>query len=459
MNPFGRKKDKIAKQNTKSEGDTVQTVPKKIPDFLKNFSEKQINHLYSVATIKRLSPKAYLFKEGQEEPFLSILLEGQANIVSTKSPVPFRVASGTILSAKEFFTHTPFKSAAYAVSPVTVMILEKKTFGMLDHQVSESLYSEIIMQSAQRSEELEMTNLKKSHKLSLLAKSLYETKTAQMYDYETSELIVNIVKKIPKLPVYTHTLSTKLLDENASSKEVVDLIRQDPALVADIIKSVNSSYYGLEQKVSDINSAVLLLGFQSLYQLIMSGGIRKTMPDTPSFRQIHARALAVSYIAFSLSMTAKVGVPVQMATIGLLHNMGESVVSLLVEKNPNLSIFINALDRSGLGAFLLECWKFPKIISQTVKYQSFPEFSEPEIIPKAILTHVTLLYISQMCYQVMLGTSEEDLPLIYLDAYKKILKLDNLGIEQIARTKVMADLRKKQDSLPVSLKNILNPNV
>ena len=464
MNPFGRKKDKTEKKTDTSSKKTVSVdkadtpSTKKIPEFLKSLSEKQINHLYSVASIQRLSPKDYLFKEGQETPFLSIVLEGQINTLSSKFQTPKAHGPGSILAAKEFLQNTQFETAAYAVKPSTVMVLDKKAMGILDRNSTENLYSEIISQYADRSEKLETINSKSVKQMSLMAKNLYNARTAHLYNYESSDLILNIVKKIPKLPAYTHTLSTKLLDENASSKEVVELIRQDPALVADILKSVNSSYYGLEQKVSDINSAVLLLGFQSLYQLIMSGGIRKTMPDTPNFRQIHTHALALSYIAFSLSMSVKIGVPVQMATIGLLHNMGESVVSLLIERNPNLSVFINSLDRPGLGAFLLEGWNFPKTISEAVKYQCFPEFAHMDVLPKEILTHVAILYVSQMCYQHMLGKPIEDLPLVYFDDYKKILKLEKMGLEDITRKNVISDLKKRQESLPASLKNIINPN-
>ena len=87
--------------------------------------------------------------------------------------------------------------------------------------------------------------------------------------------------------------------------------------MADVLKSINSSYYGLRKKVSDIKNAVLLLGFQELYQLVMSEGLRRTMPDTPDFRALHSEALVISYIAFSLSISSQVGIPVQMATIGM----------------------------------------------------------------------------------------------------------------------------------------------
>ncbi|MBU4055597.1 MAG: HDOD domain-containing protein, partial [Proteobacteria bacterium] len=356
----------------------------------------------------------------------------------------------------DFFHESTYTESAKAMEPSVIMILSKTAMAILEDPIRAFIYEKIIRNNAAEMIRLKTKSRVFENKVSSLAKSLYSAKTAGVFNYSESDLILNIIKKIPKLPAYTHTLSSRLLDENVSSKEVVDLIKQDPALVADVLKSVNSSYYGLEQKVSDMNSAVLLLGFQSLYQLVVSEGIRRTMPDTADFREIHAQALALSYISFSLSMTAKVGVPVQISTIGLLHNLGESVVSLLKQRNPNLMVFIDALDRPSLGAFLLDGWNFPAIISKTVKYQNFPEFSEPSEIPEDVLQSVAILYISRICYDKLKGVPDQDLPLLYFDEYRNLLKLKDLSLEDITRNNILVDLKKKRDTLPLSLKELIN---
>jgi len=154
-------------------------------------------------------------------------------------------------------------------------------------------------------------------------------------------------------------------------------------------------------------------------------------------------------------MTEKVGVPVQMATIGLLHNIGESIISLLKQRNPNLLVFIDALDRPSLGAFLLEGWNFPNIISKTVKYQNFPEFAEPSQIPEDVLQPVAILYMSQLCYNQLRGTAHQDLPLLYFSEYAKILKLKEQSLDDIVRKSILPDLRKKSETLPLSLKELI----
>jgi hypothetical protein len=154
-------------------------------------------------------------------------------------------------------------------------------------------------------------------------------------------------------------------------------------------------------------------------------------------------------------MASKVGVPVQMATIALLHNIGESVVSLLKQRNPNLMVFIDALDRPSLGAFLLEGWNFPESMSRTVKYQNFPEFADPSEIPEDVLHPVAILYLSQLCYARLIGVPEQDLPLLYFDDYRKSLRLKEASLEDLIRKTLVPDLKKKQETLPLNMKELI----
>jgi HD-like signal output (HDOD) protein len=460
---FGRKKGagkpsgqteerKTHAAESPSSGDSLF---KKLPPLFNSLSEKQINQLYATAVIKKTGRGEVLFQKGEKANNLFILIEGQFEKLDGTKALDSDATPGSMPGSREFFNESPYAETTKAASPSVVMVIGKTALTILDAELKAFIFEQMIQNDSREINRLEVQNRMYEAKISSLGKYLYSARTARIFDYNESDLILSIIKKIPKLPAYTHSLSSRLLDETVSSKEIIDLIRQDPALVADVLKSVNSSYYGLGQKVSDINSAVLLLGFQSLYQLVVSEGIRRTMPDTPDFRQIHAHALALSYITFSVSMTVKVGVPVQMSTIGLLHNIGESVISLLKQRNPNLMVFIDALDRPSLGAFLLEGWNFPESMSRTVRYQNFPEFTEPSDVPEDILQPVAILYISQLCYAQLRGVPEQDLPLLYFDDYRKVLKLKEVSLEDFTRKNIVPDLKKKQETLPLSIKELI----
>ena len=125
-------------------------------------------------------------------------------------------------------------------------------------------------------------------------------------------MIQKIVKSIPRLPMYTGKLTTMLNDEKVSVSEVVELVRQDPSLVASILKTVNSAYYGRLNKIEDFQRAVLLLGFNQVYQLVLDSSLRGIMPDTPEFNELQFHSFLISLIGFEISQllqSASVTIP------------------------------------------------------------------------------------------------------------------------------------------------------
>ena len=146
------------------------------------------------------------------------------------------------------------------------------------------------------------------------------------------EAIQSIIKKIPKLPIFASGLTSKLMGTRASASEVAEDVKNDPSLVGIVLKTVNSAYYSFQKKVSDIQHAIVLLGFNEIYSMIIAQGVRETMPNTLSFRELHAHSVAISNIAYSISNHVKTGKPSELATVGLLHDVGQIVIELLKEQ-------------------------------------------------------------------------------------------------------------------------------
>ncbi len=462
---FGRSKNQrisgvdVKEKNESSPGSKDSEVRKKeLASIFKDLGQKEINLAYQLATIRRLQTGETLFNKGDSGESIYMVLEGKIRVMPY-APDLFQKSAvfgrGDMVGIVEFVRHQPRFSSAVASEPAVVMAMDRIAMTSLDYKTQFFFYKRMAETAVDRADLLETEKSELAGKNLTLVDSLYTERADRIPDYRNSELIRNIISKIPQLPVFVHSLATKLVDVETSSSDVVGLIKQDPSLVADVLKTVNSSYYGLQQKVSDINSAVLLLGFRSLYQLVVAEGIRRTMPDTESFRQLHSHALAVSYIAFTLSMSSGIGMPVHMATIGLLHNIGESVAALLIKRNPNLSVFIDALDHAALGALLLDGWNLPAMICETVQYQEFPEFSRPSKLPKEVTANVSILYLAKLCFDLISGTRKDGPPRIFLHEYKQIMKWETLSLKEITEKVVLPDLRKRRESLPVSIKSLI----
>ena len=84
-----------------------------------------------------------------------------------------------------------------------------------------------------------------------------------------SPFVSGLLKGLPQLPQYATELAVKLLKDDTTIKEVVEGVKQDPSLASLVLKTVNSAHYGLSSSVSDYYHACLLLGFATVYRLVM----------------------------------------------------------------------------------------------------------------------------------------------------------------------------------------------
>ncbi len=90
------------------------------------------------------------------------------------------------------------------------------------------------------------------------------------------ESLANSMNNLPKLILQ---IKKACFDQNTPYSEIVKLIEQDDAISSSIINRINSSYYNLGYKISDINQAAVLLGKKKLYASIMNSIYAKIIPD------------------------------------------------------------------------------------------------------------------------------------------------------------------------------------
>jgi HD-like signal output (HDOD) protein len=244
-----------------------------------------------------------------------------------------------------------------------------------------------------------------------------------------------------------------------SADEVAEELMKDPSLAATVLKTINSAYYGFEKKISEIRYAIVLLGFDSIYQIVIAEGVKRTMPDTPAFKELLMHSIIISHLASEISHVTEIGSPPEIATIGLLHELGQVVIQLLKDKNPKLSNLINVLDRAQMGSLLLKTWNLPDVIWQSVEFQSYPEFTLPEKIPGDVRSNAAIIHLAHLCYEVFRGRTEEELPVTFLDEYAQLLQWESLPVGKIAKRKLLPGLSLKYKTLPAPLRQLLKPHI
>ena len=85
------------------------------------------------------------------------------------------------------------------------------------------------------------------------------------------EHLVKKIEDLPPLPEIVVKLLKASRDPNVSMREMVELIKHDPALTIKVLRLCNSSYYGLPRKINSIQEALVYIGTDTLVNFVLAG--------------------------------------------------------------------------------------------------------------------------------------------------------------------------------------------
>ncbi|MEW5694605.1 HDOD domain-containing protein [Pseudomonas synxantha] len=115
---------------------------------------------------------------------------------------------------------------------------------------------------------------------------------------------------------------------------IARLIAQDPGLSGALLKIVNSSYYGLSNKIASIQRAVNLLGSRSVINLINALSIKGEMSDDTivTLNRFWDTAQDVAMTCLTLAKRTGTQAVDEAYALGLFHDCG---VPLMLKRFPN----------------------------------------------------------------------------------------------------------------------------
>ena len=419
----------------------------------KGLSEKELIELSSQAKIDKLQSGEILLKKYDPDQMVFVILDGKMRMVQGPKTHQQTIAvfsKGDLIEAMAIAGDPLRMTSVIAAEPTRVMALDKTTLDSLNEKTQLSVYKRLVHLSDERIRMLKKSENNLIVKNIKLKEDIFNFRSPLKTDFHQSEIIKGIIKKVPRLPAFATTLSSQLV-----TKELVDQIKRDPALVAIVLKTINSAFYGFQKKISDIHHAVVLLGFEQIYQVVIAEGVRRTMPNTAKFKALHLHSEIVSHIAFMLSLESRHGHPAEMASFGLLHEIGQIVIQLLKDQNPKLAALVKVLDQAQLGSLLLKEWNLPDVLWKSVEFQSYPEFSSPHNIPEELRYNVTLLYLSHLCYDLFQGKNKKELSTIFFDEYIELTNWQGNTLEEIAREQLLPAMMKKINTYPLPLRQLI----
>ncbi|GAB4147992.1 MAG: HDOD domain-containing protein [Planctomycetota bacterium] len=85
--------------------------------------------------------------------------------------------------------------------------------------------------------------------------------------------LVNDTIELPTMPEVLVRLNEVMADPESSSDDVARVVAKDPAVSANLLRIVNSAYYGLQVRVSSISLAVSVMGFSMTKKVALKAAV------------------------------------------------------------------------------------------------------------------------------------------------------------------------------------------
>ena len=211
----------------------------------------------------------------------------------------------------------------------------------------------------------------------------------ELLNGEALRTIVGRVRQLPSLPRIYSALQNMVRNDEATVHDVARLVASDAAIAAKVLQIVNSAFFRLAKRITNIEQAVSYLGFTAIRNIATSveifsqWGSSGPSPLDPDKLQAHAQAVA----AAANALTAKTELADDTLLAGLLHDIGYWVLARECSAELNKALELAAAQNIPLhvaesqvmgashaevGAYLLGIWGFPYPIVEAVAHHHRP---------------------------------------------------------------------------------------
>ncbi len=132
------------------------------------------------------------------------------------------------------------------------------------------------------------------------------------------------LKSLPPFPPVALQLLSLLDNPDVPLKKIVDLLRLDPALSAELLRVANYALYGFVQRIDTVNHAVVILGAENVKRLALTVALGKFSARFAGQKNLRAcwdHVVASAVLAEQLAVELNISKD-RAYTAGLLHDIG-----------------------------------------------------------------------------------------------------------------------------------------
>jgi HD-like signal output (HDOD) protein/ActR/RegA family two-component response regulator len=213
--------------------------------------------------------------------------------------------------------------------------------------------------------------------------------------------LVGGVDTLPSAPKAFQEILACLQRPTASVADAAKIIGRDVAMTANVIKLVNSAFFGARRPVGTADRAVAYLGLDTLGALVLGHGVFKSGVTTGiagfSLERLWQHSLDAAAAARMVALSQKL--PQARADEaflgGMLHDVGKVVFATrLAAASDGLAASVEDASaqmqahHAEVGAYLLGLWGFPNSIVEAVAFHDSPSKATGDGLSLPALMHI-----------------------------------------------------------------------
>lgn len=206
------------------------------------------------------------------------------------------------------------------------------------------------------------------------------------------------------LPDVYHRIKQVLEDENHDADTIANTLMLDPGISSRILRLANSAFFGQQSKVDSMERATTLLGEKLIHDIVLASSLEQCFENLPAtsidVREFWMNSLEIAAYTKACAEVYKLKNKDDMFLYGLLANIGHMAMMITLpeemariyafrqkhEQAPHLiERAVLGFDHAEISAELLNAWKLPEVMTQSIRYQHTPEHAQNYIAETSCL--------------------------------------------------------------------------
>lgn len=270
------------------------------------------------------------------------------------------------------------------------------------------------------------------------------------------------ITNLPTLPAIMKRLTEGVKDPNANAEKIAGIIKDDPAMMARILKVINSAAYGASEPITSLQQAVAMMGLRGVQNIALSTSVFETFSrqDERDFNreEFWRHCICVGIAVNVLYNQTMEGLSRRYARdvlhlAGLLHDIGKIIFEhffheeflrcLELSIKENIPLFeaecnVFGANHAEVGAWLATRWNMSEEVAAAVRFHHEPESAPEKYVELVRLCH-TANYIC--CLEKIGDGGDNHAPVFIIGVWKRI----GLKVRDI-RTMVATILEESKES-------------